>query len=445
MGRRRLSERLNVFMNGQPVGYWEVGRESRFTYLEEWTSNEGSRPISLSLPISALKTSYSGPLVDAFFDNLLPNSDVIRRRIQSRFGTSGTGPFELLSEIGRDCVGALQLVPENKNPADVNKISGEPLNESGIATTLRQQAGTGNMLGQKDEEFRISLAGAQEKTALLYRDGIWQRPTGSTPTTHIFKRPLGIVGHQGINLSTSLENEWLCLKILEGFGLPVPKCHIESFEQEKSLIVERFDRKLSTDGSWWIRLPQEDFCQATGSPPGLKYQSDGGPGIRNIATILGGSVTAEEDKATFIKAQILFWLLAATDGHAKNFSVFILPKGRFRLTPLYDVISTYPVLGHGTGLLHPTTIKMAMAVRGTSGNRYKWSTILRRHWINTARDGGLSRLVVETIIDEIIEQTPNVLSELEKNLPEGFPDIVADKILGGVRISLSQLKIHDSM
>lgn len=126
MGRKRLSERLDVNMNGQPVGYWEVGRESRFTYLDEWTGDPASRPISLSLPMTAPKTSYSGPRVDAYFDNLLPDSEIIRRRIQARFGTSGTGPFDLLKEIGRDCVGALQLIPEGEEPPDVKKNQGSP-------------------------------------------------------------------------------------------------------------------------------------------------------------------------------------------------------------------------------------------------------------------------------------------------------------------------------
>ncbi len=427
-------------MNGVPVGSWAVDKESRFTYFDEWISDPVSRPISLSLPISSPTSTFSGPKVEAFFDNLLPDSDIIRRRIQTRFGTSGTRPFELLAEIGRDCVGALQLLPEDEDPPEVKKISAEPLNESAIAEILRQQAGTGNTLGQRGEEFRISLAGAQEKTALLLNDGQWHRPRGATPTTHIFKRPLGIVGHQGIDLSTSLENEWLCLKILDHFDLQVPRNHIEYFDNEKALIVERFDRKLSSDASWWIRLPQEDFCQVLGVPPGLKYQSDGGPGIRDIAAFLNGSTTAEKDKRTFFKAQILFWLLAATDGHAKNFSIFILPEGRYHLTPLYDVISTYPVMGHGAELLAPQELRMAMAVRGTKGYKYKWNTILRRHWLDTARDAGLSRSAAAEIVDEVVHQTPKVLSGIEKILPDTFPIKVAETILKGVRNNLKFLE-----
>jgi len=426
-------------MNGRMVGTWQFGRESRFTYAETWSVDPTSRPISLSLPLSTPGSSHSGPMVESFFDNLLPDSDIIRRRLQSQFGISGNSSFDLLAEIGRDCVGALQLVPEGEVPTDVKSISGEDLTEGEIASTLRRQAGTGSVLGQPEQGFRISLAGAQEKTAFLFHKGRWCRPTGATPTTHIFKRPLGVVGHQGIDLSTSLENEWLCLKIVEGFGIPVPKAHIESFEDETALIVERFDRRLSDDGIWWIRLPQEDFCQALGLPSGLKYQNDGGPGIRDIAAILNDSENAEADKRIFFKVQILFWLLTAIDGHAKNFSIYHLPGGRFRLTPLYDIISAYPVTGHGAGLLHPKELRMAMAVKGSSGNIYHWDKILRRHWITTAREAGLSPAIASDIIDEIHDAVPFVVEEVARNIPNGFPAVVVDRILGGISAGSGRL------
>ena len=117
------------------------------------------------------------------------------------------------------------------------------------------------------------------------------------------------------------------------------------FEDQHVLVVERFDRRLALSRDWWIRLPQEDLCQATATPPGQKYQADGGPDIPDLMSLLLGSREARSDRRTFFAAQILFWLLAAIDGHAKNFSIFIEAGGRFSLTPLYDVISAYPVMG----------------------------------------------------------------------------------------------------
>ena len=108
---------------------------------------------------------------------------------------------------------------------------------------------------------------------------------------------------------------------------------MEAFGGQKALVVERFDRKLASNGNWYIRLPQEDFCQATGTPPDLKYESDGGPGIAGILEVLRGSERAAADRSNFMRTQLLFWVLAAIDGHAKNFSIFLLLGSAYRLTP----------------------------------------------------------------------------------------------------------------
>jgi serine/threonine-protein kinase HipA len=164
----------------------------------------------------------------------------------------------------------------------------------------------------KDEhDFRISLAGAQEKTALLRQDGKWYLPQQATPTTHIIKREMGeIRSHdRGIDMTHSVENEFLCLHIARAYGFDVPDCEIIAPNGVKALAVERFDRKLSKDGSWIVRLPQEDFCQVTGMSPAKKYGSDSGPGIHRIMKELLGSQQPLEDRETFMRAQVLFWLL----------------------------------------------------------------------------------------------------------------------------------------
>jgi serine/threonine-protein kinase HipA len=189
-------------------------------------------------------------------------------------------------------------------------------------------------------EFRISLAGAQEKTALLHWEDKWQVPHGATATTHILKPEIGKVSN-GVDLSQSIENEHLCMR-LRAAGRP----QIQEFGNTRALVVERFDRLWTRDGRL-LRLPQEDCCQALSVPPTRKYEPDGGPGMRQIFDLLKASDEPEGDQRTFFKAQIVFWLLGATDGHAKNFSIFLLPGGRFRLTPLYDVMSAQPNVDAG--------------------------------------------------------------------------------------------------
>lgn len=165
---------------------------------------------------------------------------------------------------------------------------------------------------------------------------------------------------------------------------------------------------LAVNGKWFMRLPQEDFCQATATPPGLKYESDGGPGIEKIMETLLGSQNAAEDRRDFMRRQLVFWLLAAIDGHAKTFSIFLLAGGAYRLTPRHDILSAYPVLGHDRGKLSPEKIKMAMAVQGKS-RHYRWQEISARHWIETARRCGFSEM--KPVIEQIIAQTRKPLSE----------------------------------
>jgi serine/threonine-protein kinase HipA len=287
--------------------------------------------------------------------------------------------------------------------------------------------------------LRLSIAGAQEKNALSWHGGVWLLPEGSTPTTHIFKLPLGLVGNMRADMHSSVENEWLCSKIAAAFGLAVAHCDIGTFEDQKVLVVERFDRRLAQDGSWIVRLPQEDMCQAMGCSPMHKYQADGGPGMAAIMDILLGSDAAARDRREFFKAQLLFWLLAATDGHAKNHSIALLPGGRYRSTPLYDILSAHPILGTKKNQLAPHKAKLAMAVRGST-NHYHLEQIQRRHWTTMARRIGLGADVAEQIIAELISATPGVLDAMYSALPADFPADIAEAILEGVRRHCNRLQ-----
>lgn len=435
MGRRRKSARLTLWMNGIAVGAWEIDSAGRhiLAYDEGWLQSERGRPVSLSMPLRPA-AAYSGDVVRNFFENLLPDNRLIRERLQARFHARSTSAQDLLAEIGRDCVGALAILPEGEFPDGFDRIEGVPLTEVQVEQALERVTVDGRH-GDEDD-FRISIAGAQEKTAFLWSGGRWMRPTGATPTTHIFKLPLG-VPPSGIDLTTSVENEWLCARILAAYGVPVALGDIARFGERTVLVVPRFDRHPSSDGRWLLRLPQEDFAQVCGVGPDAKYEADGGPGIASILERLLGSTQAAADRLDFFRTQVLFWMLAAIDGHAKNFSVFIEPRGHFRLTPRYDVLSAYPVLGHGKGKLAPEKIRMAMAVRGAN-RHYRWREIRRSHFEQTARDCGLGSSV-RAVIDELVERTPEVIQQVGAAIPPGFPERVGTSILEGLRRAAQRL------
>jgi len=233
------------------------------------------------------------------------------------------------------------------------------------------------------------------------------------------------------DMQHSVENEWLCSKIVAAFGLPVAHCDIAQFEEQKVLIVERFDRKLATDKSWIIRLPQEDMCQAKGISPLRKYQSDGGPGITGCMRILDGASDSHRDKQVFFKAQVIFYLLMATDGHSKNFSIFHQSKNRYELTPLYDILSAHPIIGTKNNQIPVQKAKMAMAIKG-SKNYYHIQQIQRRHFVHHAIEVGISENEADKLITEIIDATESVSQKIYQLLPETYPRALADKIVQGM-------------
>jgi len=439
MGRLSHSRTLSIWTNGQRVGTWTFNRrgEHSLQYDAQWMNSAAGRPLSLSLPFTG-EIALKGDRVRNFFDNLLPDSEAIRLRIATRFKTGSAEAFDLLQAIGRDCVGAVQLLGDDEEPKDVQQISGTLLSESDIEQLLIQSTRSGPMGNLEDqEEIRISLAGAQEKTALLRHNGQWIRPHGSTPTTHILKLPIGMVGHRQADFSTSVENEWLCMNLLAEFGLPVAKTEILTFGSQKVLCVERFDRQLHSSGDWIMRLPQEDFCQVMGVPSHLKYESDGGPGIADLAGVLNSSVHAELDLTTLLKAQILFWMLAAPDGHAKNFSIRVLPQGRYQLTPLYDVMSIWPIAGSGPNQFSMFKAKMAMAVLGKN-KHYHFKDIQRRHFNNMAVRL-LNRTDAEDLMEELIKKTPIAIESVRDKLGVDFPEHVAQSIFEGVLSTANRL------
>jgi serine/threonine-protein kinase HipA len=434
MERKSHSRSLSIWSNGIRVGRWTIPTRGAMElhYETEWIRADIGRPLSLSLPFNLQNLPIRGDKVAYYFDNLLPDSDVTRRRIAEQFKTGSLEPFELLRAIGRDCIGAVQILEEDDEPKNFNRIEGVPFSEEDIEQHLveiiSKQVFTGNF--DQNTDFRVSLAGMQTKTAFLWWNGQWLAPRGVTPTTHIFKPSLGLVGAQRMNFNTSVDNEWLCLRILKAYGLGTAHADIATFGQQRVLVVERFDRQIATSGQWLMRLPQEDFCQVEGCPSLRKYENEGGPGLKALFSTLQRSVNAKADMETLMTTQVLFWLLRAPDGHAKNFSIQILPRGHFQLTRLYDVMSAYPVLGNGPNQWSPHKIKLAMALLGKN-RHYEMHSIHRRHFNSTAQKVGYAPSA-EPVIEKILARTPAVIAQVQTELPQDFSAHVADSILGGL-------------
>lgn len=415
-------------MNGELVGTLEKHKNGAhtFQYDKNWLTNAVTRPLSLSLKLQL--PAITSDAVINYFDNLLPDSPQVRDRIVARYKASSKQPFDLLKEIGKDSVGAIALLPPDR-PYKKEPLSYEVLDNKKLETVLsayKSDIPLGML--EEEEDFRISVAGAQEKTALLFVDEQWCIPKGNTPTTHIIKLPIGEIqqANATLDLKDSVENEYLCIELARALGFAVPNVNIIHTDNIKALAVERFDRRWTKDRAGLLRLPQEDICQVFGMTSSIKYESQGGPGIAQIMELLMGSSNALEDRYNFMRFQVFQWLIGATDGHAKNFSIYIDKGGSYRLTPFYDILSAYPLLG-GKGL-NIRKLKLAMGLKATKGKKYEISKILPSHFLDTAKDVNFSQDTMQEIIDEMKDALPKAMLQVSATLPKGFPKHIVSSI-----------------
>ncbi|MBU2851077.1 type II toxin-antitoxin system HipA family toxin [Acidithiobacillus ferrivorans] len=430
MGRKRKARAVQVYVGSTKVGVYSRTPDGStlFRYDPVWLASERAFPISLSMPLS--DRPWSGMTVSSFFDGLLPDDSTVRDKIASREHAESAGTFDLLAAIGRDCVGALRFIPEEMDPGDSTKMIYRPVSDEEIAARLEALGTSPLGMNVEEDDFRISIAGVQEKTAFLNIDGKWNLPLGPTPTSHIFK-PALMQGPNSADFSDTSWNEWLCLELCRALGLEAANAKVLLFGGKPVLMVERFDRRWQ-DGVLY-RLPQEDTCQALGVSPTRKYQTDGGPGIEDILAFLNGAVAPREDRLRFMTAQVVFWLLAAIDGHAKNFSVFLTPGG-YKLTPLYDVMSASPY-----PQLSPHQIKLAMAVG--KNRHYRIMDIQSRHFYQTGQAAGLGKQDMDGIFSGLLARIEAALAEVEALAAKaGTPEATLVPILEGVEKRASLIK-----
>ncbi len=240
---------------------------------------------------------------------------------------------------------------------------------------------------------QFSLAGAQAKTALLYRDGRWGLPSGAMATTHILKP--AVAGFDDHDL-----NEHLCLEAARRAGLLAARSWIATFEDQNAVVVERYDRRVI--GEEVVRVHQEDLCQALGIPPRAKYQNQGGPSPGTIAALFRRSLpsaAAVDAVARFADALVWNWLIAGTDAHAKNYSL-LLSGPEVRLAPLYDIASALP---YGT---HERRLRLAMKVGGEYAVHPNRNT-----WPLAAQELGIDADRLEARVRELAAAAPDAFAD----------------------------------
>lgn len=356
-----MSRILDVYLSDNFIGTLTQDDSGDLELAYDWGYLEATNHgISLSLP--STQKLHKGKVVKAFFSGLLPEENV-RERLAGFLGVSEKNPFALLEIVGGDCAGALALYPQGHKPCE--EIQEVEVLDNGRLKEILDLIKRRPMLAG-DDGYRLSLAGAQDKLAVGFKDGKVQLIKGGAPTTHILKP---IIEH----VQDSTHNELFCMKLARRMGIDVPEAKLKFVDDTPYYLVERYDRIISENGSV-KRIHQEDFCQALGVAPEIKYEREGGPSIAACKEVIAvHTARPAEDQIKLLTIVIFNFLIGNADAHAKNFS--LLYKGdKPELAPAYDLLSTavYPDLSE----------KLAMKI----GGKYNPNDVYLRHFHRMVAD-----------------------------------------------------------
>ncbi len=389
-----MSRTLDVYLHHDLVGHLTQDDDGRviFSYAANWLENPAAKSLSHSLPLQ--KDRFTQKQCRGFFAGILPEQNQ-RELIARNLGISARNDFAMLEQIGGECAGAVTFMPSGE-PLPEKNYRYRDLSDQELVNVLKTLPRRPLLAG--DEDVRLSLAGAQDKVAVRVSDGQISIPLGGAPSTHILKPALE-------RFPGLVFNEVLCLRLANASGIPAANAEVRSIEGIDYALVERYDRKLipTASGAEYVRLHQEDFCQALGIVSEHKYQNEGGPSLKQCFDLLREVSSAPViDLQRLLDAVIYNYLVGNTDAHGKNFSLLYGQERReTRLAPLYDLVCTiyYSELSK----------KMAMKI----GGEYLLDRILPRHFEKLAEETGLAKPLVKRRVPELATAVLNALTALD--------------------------------
>lgn len=317
---------LDVYLNETFVGVLQQeGGELAFRYLSGYLSSPAPLPLSRHLPLGG--EEFADTATRAFFANLLPEGGM-REQVARALGLSPGNVFGLLEALGGDCAGAVSVVRPGELPKWQSSYQG--LSPLELAVRLAELPAHPLLAGE--EGVRLSLAGAQNKLPIYFDGSDFHLPQGSAPSSHILKTAIP-------HLEDTVLNEAFCMNLAARVGLNVPEATIVRVGDARVYMVARYDRRRA-EGSSLLRLHQEDFCQALGIPPELKYEKEGGPGFAACFDLVREwSSEPLADASALLRWALFNFLIGNADAHGKNLA-FLYASGSVRLAPFYDLLST---------------------------------------------------------------------------------------------------------
>lgn len=382
-----MSDLLNVYLNNEFVGVLSKDNNGGVCFQYD---ESAKHQLSLSLPIR--KELYPNADCKGFFNGLLPESEQVRIYIGKKYGINPKNDFSLLQAIGYDCAGAVAFFEDKpKNLKEYYTIKGRVLSDDELEEYINELPKKPLALGS---DKRLSLAGAQDKTAVILKNKKVAIPDDNVPSTHILKPAI-------VGLNETIENEYICLKVAEKLGIKIPNVRMGKANNTGYFLIERYDREIKNGKI--KRIHQEDFCQASNIPSAYKYQSEGGVDFKRCVEILKKTTRPAVSIKQFVELMIFNYLIGNNDAHGKNFSILHYDNGEIVFAPAYDVLCTsvYPELSS----------KMAMKI----GGYYESEKIYPRHFERMAKDIGISYTQVKKIIKNQCETLPDIVEEVSNS------------------------------
>ena len=400
------TETLIVWQNHQRVGTLWRGADSRlmgFEYDAEWQAN--GQAISNSLPLHQRTWPPEALTAHHWFGNLLPEEQA-RAAIIRQLGIPDDD-FSLLTALGGDCAGALSILPPHQLPEPASSNDdGTPLPQERLNEWAAfQQRYALFAASQPAPRPRLSLAGAQDKIPVIWREEAFYLPQGTAASSHIIK--FAVDGRDHV-----IFNELYLNTLAKLAGIECPRTSIRYAGKCPLLVVERYDRAW-VNGSLQ-RVHQEDLCQAMGRPRTQKYQEHGGPTLADCFHLLREVCRPPAPALQqLLRWQIFNILVGNSDGHAKNVSLLQDAKGKWRIAPAYDLVGTI-VLGYDPSL--------AFSI----GNQNNTMQLLSRDWKQLATQSQISYPFIKREIERLkalllrfVDSTEMQQALIEAGLSEG--------------------------
>ena len=393
-----MKDCLKVYLNNNFTGILNKDNKGGFEFCYD---KSAKRQLSLSLPLK--ETKYSNSECRGFFNGLLPESEGVRISIGKKYGINPKNDFSILKAIGYDCAGAVAFLDDDKvnDLKEYYDIKGNILSDDELENRIINLPEKPLLLSS---DKRLSLAGAQDKTAVILINNKIASVEDNTPTTHILKPAIK-------NYFETIENEYICLTSAKKMGLRVPNIQIGKANNTKYFLIERYDRIITNNKI--KRLHQEDFSQALNIPSAYKYQAEGGADFKQCFEILNKTTKPTVSIMRFIELMIFNYLIGNNDAHGKNFSLLYLENDEIEFAPVYDILCSLAY--------DDISNKMAMKI----GGYYEHDYIQLRHFERLAKDCNINF----TQLKKVIKKQCDILPDIVKETIEEIENNIGEKIL----------------